>query len=243
MSNNEELENKNNDEIAELIKKYDNITSAHLSVNYWPYWIISSIGISILLYVLGVNYKSSILIGGISGIVIALFWQNHTKSTKKKSQAYADIQKQRAYAVKALKNSLLPESRVEGKADFNPAIVKANFFQTPSPNEHQKVSQPYKHKHPIRKIQSNKWRLLFYFGLALFVLLIITGNVEYVTNLYNSSPVASDKEMAERNQLTIKKTRQAILKNTDVYKADINLRHCLDLPTKEEVILCSEQAK
>ena len=241
MTNNEELETENNNKIAELNKKYDNIISAQLSVNYWPYWIISSIGISILLYVFDVNYKSSILIGVIAGVIIALFWQNYIKNTKKKSQEYTDIQKQRAYAVKALKNSLFSESQAEGKADFNPAIVKNNIFQTPSSNEPQKVSKP--NKHPIKKTQNNKWLLLFYIGLALFVLVIIAINVENFNKLYNSSSVASNKEVAERNKLIIKKTRQAIKKNTDIYKTDINLRHCLDLQTKEEVIICSEQAK
>jgi hypothetical protein len=62
---------------------------------------------------LGVSDKNSILIGGIAGTVIALFWQKHTKKTKKKSQEYIDIQKQRSYAVKAQQNALLPESQAE----------------------------------------------------------------------------------------------------------------------------------
>lgn len=238
------LNSYNNDKVDELNKKYDEIIKAQLSVKYWPYWILSSIGVFIILYVSGEHNKNSMLIGAIVGMIIAFFWQSYIKTFRKKSQAYLDLQKQKAYAVKALKNSLLPEYHIDGKADFNPVTIINNSFQTPSPNNPQKAGIPGKYW--PKKTQNNKWMVPLYTGIVLCVLVIIGTNINTISNFiksYITAPVTSDHTAEKSDNHLIIKTKSANKKNTSAYKSDKNLRHCLGLPTKEQVILCSEQAE
>ena len=226
------LEDEIKENEALIHKKYDAIIkSSFTPAHFLIYWFFSSICLTLAYHFMLDDKQISIILGLSSAIIISIFLRNYNAYRKKKSSAYADIERQREYAIKAMQYSFLPQSSFEKKVTYeSQALVfhNASLTQIKKTNKNSQQS--------LKKAQRYKWIFIVFFLIILITLSFM--NSINKTNLYQSMTSLPSVTTPEKN---IREKASSPKKIMTTYRRDKDLRHCLKLATKKEVIQCTEK--
>ena len=216
---------------AIINKKYDDIIKSRFTpAHFLIYWFFSSVCLTPAFYFMLDDKQISIILGCSSGIIISIFLRIYNAYRKKQSHAYADLERQREYVIKAMQYSFLHPSSPEGKATFESQPL---VFQNAVPQQIQKNNS---NRQPsFKKSQHYKWTFIVLFLIA-FILLSLMNSINK-TALYHSTTLLPATTLKQHLKEKPAPPKKVITR----YKTDKDLRHCLKLPTKKEVIQCTEK--
>lgn len=256
------LRNERTEKKEAINKKYDEILhNISDPGKFWGYWLASSLGAYIVLAASNVDETASIFIGCTAGMIIAINWQSYIEDSKKKSQDYISIQKKRESEIDVL--CISSSSTITKTSTLhNPSPSRTKYINKPY-----RLPDTDKKTPKIEKENDNGMFIIYLFiGIIFFVSVIIIASssnksTKSTSVTYNKKTERSVSSMTNANynyrntknydtddtyvnsfnNKETKKQRQPIKRKARTSKTGIDLRHCLELPTNKDIILCFEK--